>query len=160
MKNQAVHTIITPKSNLNNSQLSHLFKLIPSWKNLNFLKFHYFKQYNPHFTANKVSWPTSSNFTNHTLIATKIQWKRIKCFTLFSQRAKHVFSVFVIVKMNLMYKIKQVTMNITGPLQKICVLHHNRTQKHLWHFFLNILQKYYQLPILGSVVSRRREAEK
>ena len=31
------------------------------------------------------------------------------------------------------------------------VLHHNKTQKQLRLFFLNILQKYYQLPILGTL---------
>ena len=31
------------------------------------------------------------------------------------------------------------------------VLHHNRTQKQLRHFFLNILQKYYQFPVLGTL---------
>ena len=30
------------------------------------------------------------------------------------------------------------------------VLYHNRTQKQLQYFFLNILQKHYQLPILGT----------
>ena len=32
------------------------------------------------------------------------------------------------------------------------VLHENSTQKQLRHFFLNILHKYYQLPILGTLV--------
>ena len=36
-----------------------------------------------------------------------------------------------------------------NPVQYLNVLHHNRTQKQLRYFFLNILQKYYQLPILG-----------
>ena len=31
------------------------------------------------------------------------------------------------------------------------VLHHNRTQKQLRHFFLKILQEYYELPILGTL---------
>ena len=31
------------------------------------------------------------------------------------------------------------------------VLYHNRTKKQLQKFFLNILQKYYQLPILGTL---------
>ena len=28
------------------------------------------------------------------------------------------------------------------PIKYLKVLHHNRTQKHLQHFFLNVLQKY------------------
>ena len=31
------------------------------------------------------------------------------------------------------------------------VFHHNRKQKQLQHFFLNILQKYYQFPILDTL---------
>ena len=30
-------------------------------------------------------------------------------------------------------------------------LHHNRTQKHLRHCFIKILQKNYQLPIFGTL---------
>ena len=33
------------------------------------------------------------------------------------------------------------------------LLHHNRTQKQLRHFFRNMLKKYYQLPILGTCLS-------
>ena len=38
------------------------------------------------------------------------------------------------------------------PIKYLSVLHHNRTQKLLQQFFLNIFQKYYQLPILGTLV--------
>ena len=31
------------------------------------------------------------------------------------------------------------------------VLYHNRTQKQLQCFFLNILEKYYELPILNTL---------
>ena len=31
------------------------------------------------------------------------------------------------------------------------ILHYSWTQKPFWHFFLNILQKYYQIPILGTL---------
>ena len=34
------------------------------------------------------------------------------------------------------------------PIKYLNVLNHNRTQKHSQYFFLNILQKYYELPIL------------
>ena len=37
------------------------------------------------------------------------------------------------------------------PVKYLIVLHHNRTQKQLQHSFLNMLQKYYQLPILGTL---------
>ena len=35
------------------------------------------------------------------------------------------------------------------PIKYLNVLHHNKTQKQLQQFFLNILQKYYQLFVLG-----------
>ena len=38
---------------------------------------------------------------------------------------------------------------MTGPRKYLNVLHPNRTQKQLRYVFLNTLQKYYQLPILG-----------
>ena len=37
------------------------------------------------------------------------------------------------------------------PVKYLNVLHHNITQKQLQHFFLNIMQKHYQLPILGTL---------
>ena len=37
------------------------------------------------------------------------------------------------------------------PVKYLNALHHDRTQKQLQHFFLNLLQKYYQLPILGAL---------
>ena len=37
------------------------------------------------------------------------------------------------------------------PLKYLNVLRHNRTQKQSWQFFLNILQKCYQLPIFGTL---------
>ena len=37
------------------------------------------------------------------------------------------------------------------PIKYLNVLHHNRMQKWLQHFFLNKLQKYYKLPILGTL---------
>ena len=37
------------------------------------------------------------------------------------------------------------------PLKYLNVYYHNRTQKQLWHLFDRILQKYYQLPILGTL---------
>ena len=40
------------------------------------------------------------------------------------------------------------------PIKYLNVLHHNRTQKQLRQYFLNILQKYYQLPILGTLGTR------
>ena len=47
---------------------------------------------------------------------------------------------------------KQVRTNMTAPHVKyLNVLHHNRTQKQLGCVFLNILHKYYQLPILVNL---------
>ena len=37
------------------------------------------------------------------------------------------------------------------PVTYLNDLHYNRKQKQLQHFFLNILQKYYQIPILGTL---------
>ena len=37
------------------------------------------------------------------------------------------------------------------PMMHLNVWHHNRTQKQFPQFFLNILQKYYQLPIVGTL---------
>ena len=37
------------------------------------------------------------------------------------------------------------------PVKYLNVLHQNRTKKQLRHFFLNILLKYYQIPILGTL---------
>ena len=41
-------------------------------------------------------------------------------------------------------------MTIIGPIKYLNVLHHNKTQKQLRHFFLKILQKYYQLSIVST----------
>ena len=37
------------------------------------------------------------------------------------------------------------------PIKYLNILHHNRTQKQFQYFFLNILHKYYQLPVLRTV---------
>ena len=37
------------------------------------------------------------------------------------------------------------------PIRYLNILHHNRIQKQLLHFFLNMLQKYHQLSILGTL---------
>ena len=37
------------------------------------------------------------------------------------------------------------------PIKYLSVLHHNRTQMQLRHFFFKIVQKYYQLPILDTL---------
>ena len=46
-------------------------------------------------------------------------------------------------------QLKQVTVNMTGPLQNISMFCITIEHKAFAAVFLNILQKYYQLPILG-----------
>ena len=46
---------------------------------------------------------------------------------------------------------------MTEPL---IVLHHIRTKKQLQYFSLDILQKYYQLPILGTLEMSSRVHQK
>ena len=46
------------------------------------------------------------------------------------------------------------------PAKYVNVLHHNITQKQLQQFFFDILQKYYQLPILGTLDMSRHFHQK
>ena len=48
-------------------------------------------------------------------------------------------------------KVKSNNEHDWNPVNYLSVFHHKRTQKQLRHFFLNILQKHYQLSILGTL---------
>ena len=65
---------------------------------------------------------------------------------------KIVLTTFQIEEINNISEISKTSNNEQGwtPVTYLNVLHRNVIPKQLQHFFLNGLQKYYQLPILGT----------
>ena len=82
------------------------------------------------------------------LIKKKIAAARMKIFLVTRiSRNKNIFLFGLIVNKNNISNNK----HDWTPAKHLNVLHYNRTQKQLRHFFLNILQKHYQFPILGTL---------